>query len=900
MPLNAESPTTEQTAAEYLKSTDIGKEKKYTEYLDKLWNQNTSKEQANALKNDEIIVSGMENLFKSKIDLIVSKGEHIDDNDAKMLIAYDALKDRYLEKKLPNNETERKTVALRIADQINNIKKFDTHKDKDRYYDFMTETYRETKSDNTIDLNVDGIKSIDTGNTAINDFIAKNNTLQKYLIFQKKQDCLNVVMNATRSMHDEIDSTSQGTLLHKQASDKLTSLRQENRNVRDSMKILSSDPKQCMELAELFKNNKESFNTPANKEMVNMKDIFMDLATNSYTTKKESNSLYRYRNDLRRDNGISTDQNGNIVKSPAGLKANTISLVDIGGKISVKNNVTHVSLDITDDMFTKWAEHNKTRENNRTEIEKYRASFEEKYMKDNNLTKESLQHMTDQEQRKIEQDMNIAMITEVFTKDEKLYTIFMTETEREQDWPQSLRGEWMGKIFNTILTKINWGELVGFDSTIWRTTWEIKGDTWKKYIELKQGKSLIKLGFDKILGKTIDIRSQAEKQKDEATEQEKLSQHSPTTIDTYEAKDRVPDLRRALDEIDHPSEGENWLKHINLSDLNLTDKDVSFLSSKLSDIKENTTINLWNNVIEHAPKNIFTMEHITGINLTNNNLESLPKIQKESKLTSLNISQNSFDYFPEITQFKKLSLLNISWNNILDISDITALDLTKLNANNIGLRTLPANIWDMKNLQEFSLDNNKLTDLPKDFDKLTAITNLSLSSNDLKWPISLSQCPNMKTLNVSNNKDMLDFPIVGNNTNIKNIYCYNTNIKTIPTWLEKQCPNLKNIEIYKNIITWKEAINQFLDGSLTMNWYEFKQDGQKKETSAIKTFFNPDQKFKYLETSGNNENDAIQQAKSNLWSDIATANITYAIKTSSSGAVNIYMFIQAEKNRDWL
>ena len=50
------------------------------------------------------------------------------------------------------------------------------------------------------------------------------------------------------------------------------------------------------------------------------------------------------------------------------------------------------------------------------------------------------------------------------------------------------------------------------------------------------------------------MRSQAEKQKDEATEQEKLALDSKATIDTYEPQDRVPDLRRALHKIDTPTE----------------------------------------------------------------------------------------------------------------------------------------------------------------------------------------------------------------------------------------------------------------------------------------------------------------------------------------------------------
>jgi Leucine-rich repeat (LRR) protein len=58
--------------------------------------------------------------------------------------------------------------------------------------------------------------------------------------------------------------------------------------------------------------------------------------------------------------------------------------------------------------------------------------------------------------------------------------------------------------------------------------------------------------------------------------------------------------------------------------------------------------------------------------------------------------------------------------------------LTVLRANNIGMGTLPINIGDMKNLQELSLNGNKIKELPSDFNKLTGLTSLSLRENDLK------------------------------------------------------------------------------------------------------------------------------------------------------------------------
>jgi len=59
----------------------------------------------------------------------------------------------------------------------------------------------------------------------------------------------------------------------------------------------------------------------------------------------------------------------------------------------------------------------------------------------------------------------------------------------------------------------------------------------------------------------------------------------------------------------------------------------------------------------------------------------------------------------------------------------------------------------------------------------------------------------METLDVSGNKDMSEFPIVGTNSNMEHIDCHDTKIKSIPTGVKNQCPSLKDIRIYQDIIT---------------------------------------------------------------------------------------------------
>jgi len=243
------------------------------------------------LKTNEALVSGMEKILKAKIDKILDHATQMDDNEAKILIAYDALKDRYWDKKIPDTETERKTVALKIAEELNNVKKFEAHEKTDRYYDFTTNTYSDTPNENTtIDLNLDAV-SLDTKNPAINAFLDKNTELKQSLLADKKNDHLYDIMKVT-GLYDKERDKDQTTIrsqLSKQADAEQTKLGQEeSKNLTsDNMKLFAKNPDKCIEFMNLLAANKESFNTPTNEDMVDLKKMFMDLITDSYTTKKE-------------------------------------------------------------------------------------------------------------------------------------------------------------------------------------------------------------------------------------------------------------------------------------------------------------------------------------------------------------------------------------------------------------------------------------------------------------------------------------------------------------------------------------------------------------------------------------------------------------------------------------
>jgi|GEM_PF-3543604 len=99
--------------------------------------------------------------------------------------------------------------------------------------------------------------------------------------------------------------------------------------------------------------------------------------------------------------------------------------------------------------------------------------------------------------------------------------------------------------------------------------------------------------------------------------------------------------------------------------------------------------------------------------------------------------------------------------------------------------------------------------------KKHSLKKLSLSNNNLTDKLDISQLPNLEHLYIDGNKNMKEFPTTGINRTIKTIDCRHTDIKTIPTNIKQDCPTIKDIHIYSNILSGKQMINQFLIGDLT-------------------------------------------------------------------------------------
>ena len=160
-----------------------------------------------------------------------------------------------------------------------------------------------------------------------------------------------------------------------------------------------------------------------------------------------------------------------------------------------------------------------------------------------------------------------------------------------------------------------------------------------------------------------------------------------------------------------------------LIDLNLSDNQLTRLSSKVLKLDKLQNLNLANNQIERLPANINKLKELTNLNLANNRIASLPASIGELKsLTSLNLASNSIASLPaSIDELESLTSLNLASN---------------------GISSLPKAIGDLRGLVELDLSGNEIEGyIPSFIGNLTRLTRLDLSDNEFNGNIPIGPTP---------------------------------------------------------------------------------------------------------------------------------------------------------------
>jgi exodeoxyribonuclease V alpha subunit len=164
---------------------------------------------------------------------------------------------------------------------------------------------------------------------------------------------------------------------------------------------------------------------------------------------------------------------------------------------------------------------------------------------------------------------------------------------------------------------------------------------------------------------------------------------------------------------------------------------------------------------EQLPSNKEDLLDLTELDLSNCELSTLPEsIGNLTNLTELYLSNNQISTLPEsIGNLTNLDVLYLGGNELSTLpesfGDLT--DLTVLGLSSNEFSTLPDSIGKLTNLTELDLSNNQLETLPESIGNLTNLTELDLGVNQLSTlPESFGDLTDLQNLDLSNNKIDID------------------------------------------------------------------------------------------------------------------------------------------------
>jgi hypothetical protein len=237
-----------------------------------------------------------------------------------------------------------------------------------------------------------------------------------------------------------------------------------------------------------------------------------------------------------------------------------------------------------------------------------------------------------------------------------------------------------------------------------------------------------------------------------------------------------------------------------------------------------TTLRLDNCAIQALPDD-FDELHIKTLYMSRNNLDyaQCDEWGTMPDLVYLQVEDCDLAGFPSsLSSSATLRTLMASGNTTLDnlsqaqvIKDIPNLEALELNACNIS--TLPS--WfgtaSMDTLQQLSLNNNQLVNLPTDFGHMTNLKKLQINNNKLNgaWPASFVAMREITYLDLSNN-EITGLPDLSTWSALQQVYLYTNKITgTVPAFLSQATSPKTVVDISDNGYDAIDPASQF--GSLS-------------------------------------------------------------------------------------
>lgn len=159
---------------------------------------------------------------------------------------------------------------------------------------------------------------------------------------------------------------------------------------------------------------------------------------------------------------------------------------------------------------------------------------------------------------------------------------------------------------------------------------------------------------------------------------------------------------------------------------------------------------------KHLPSKLLSDRSVQALDMTANRLISLKGIGKLTELLKLRVPGNLLKKLPsEMQSLTKLQVLDVSFNKklrTLPAKIENLVQLQELCAYACPLGSLPPGLWKLARLQTLNLGRTMLRKLPSEIAGLEKLVSLDLSCNQLReLPPAVGNLPKLRSLNLSGN-----------------------------------------------------------------------------------------------------------------------------------------------------
>lgn len=219
---------------------------------------------------------------------------------------------------------------------------------------------------------------------------------------------------------------------------------------------------------------------------------------------------------------------------------------------------------------------------------------------------------------------------------------------------------------------------------------------------------------------------------------------------------------------------ENGESFYRITQLNLAERNISFLPGSIGNLDSLTFLDIEENLIEDIPDTVCSLTQLQET-LTNGNKLCIPGNYPSCLSSGINIYLQDCESYPDENDqefLDQLFILNgindsvmdlinnerVVWAKIYDSLGVKN-RITKLDFSSLNLDTVPSTVGYLSYLEEVELEYNNLSSIPETIGDLTNLSILNLSDNEItSLPYNIRKLINLSEFTIfSNNITRLEF-----------------------------------------------------------------------------------------------------------------------------------------------